>query len=95
VGAVGSIVVEHAVGLVWRRELWGANIRFVNFDVLEELQKSVREAVGDDEETTNGFKRVSSWLSMSRQGVGVVYHSSVPWDYPTIVTGEVVLVEMG
>ena len=38
-GAVGSIIVEDAVGLVWRRELGGANIRFVNFDVLEELQK--------------------------------------------------------
>ena len=67
VDAVGSIIVEHAVGLVWRRELWGANIRFVNFDVLEELQKSVRKVVSDDEGTTNVFVWVSSWLSMSRQ----------------------------
>jgi hypothetical protein len=78
VGAVGSIIVEHAVGLVWRRELWGANIRFVNFNVLEEV-----------------FIWVSSWLSMSRQGVGVICHSSVPLDCLTIVAGEVVLMEMG
>jgi len=33
----GSIVVEHIVTLVWRREFWGTNIRFVHFDVLEEV----------------------------------------------------------
>lgn len=39
-GAVGndSIVVIHAIRLVWRREIWGSNIRFINIDVLEELQ---------------------------------------------------------
>ena len=91
---MGLLSSRHAVGLVWRWGLRGANIRFVNFDVLEELQKGVRKVVSDGERTTNVFIWVSSWLSVSRQGVGIICHSSIPWDRSTIVTGEVVLMEM-
>lgn len=95
-GAVGndSIVVGHTVKLVWRRGLWGSNISFINFDVLEELQQGVRRAVSDENETTYVFEWVSRWLSVSGQGVGVFLHSSVPRDGSTIVTREVVLMEM-
>jgi hypothetical protein len=87
----GSIVVEQ---LIRRRELWGSEVRFVNFNVLEELQQGVRRVFSDDKGITNVFKWVSGWLPVLGQGFGVLLHSSVPGNCPTIVTGEVVLVEM-
>jgi len=96
VGAVGNdtIVVGHAVRLVWRRELGGPNIGFVNFDILEELQGGVSKVVSDGKGTTNAFKWVSRWLPVFGHGVGILLHSSVTGDCFTVVAGEVVLMEM-
>jgi len=89
-----SFVVEHAIGLAWRGELWVPDIGLVDVDILEELQRGVSKAYSDVEKTTHIFEWVIRWLPMFRHGIRVLLHSSVPGDCSTIVTGEVILMEM-
>ena len=96
VGALGnqSFAIEHAGRLIWRWVFGGPNIRFVDLDVLEELQRGVSKVVRDSRETTHAFVWVSGWLPVFRHGIGVLFHPLSPRDYSTIVAGEVILMEM-